>query len=63
MLYPTFHKTIDPRNAWEPGTPWTPGPFPAVTTLEGDGNIVSNFHMRYACGSNARPFCTDLLSF
>ena len=63
MLYPTFHKTIDPRNAWEPGTPWTPGPFPAVTTLEGDGNVVSNFHMRYACGSNARLFCTDLLSF
>eukprot|EP01050_Picozoa_sp_SAG11_P008980 SAG11_NODE_819_length_7017_cov_3.801821_1_plen_396_part_00 len=48
MRFPTFHKTIDPRGAWVPGTPWSPGPLPAVTTLEGNGNTVSSFHMRYA---------------
>ena len=41
LMFPTFHKTIDPR-----GT--KVGPFPAVTTLEGNDSVVSRFHLRYA---------------
>ena len=39
MQFPTFHKTVDPR-----GT--EVGPFPAVTTLEGNNSVVSKFHLR-----------------
>eukprot|EP01052_Picozoa_sp_SAG31_P038991 SAG31_NODE_5316_length_2613_cov_3.281225_2_plen_472_part_00 len=41
LNFPTYHKTIDPR-----GT--VTGPFPAMTTLEGNDSVISKFHMRYA---------------
>ena len=41
LAFPTYHKTIDPRGTEQ-------GPFPAVTTLEGNDSVVSRFHLRYA---------------
>ena len=41
IMYPSYHRTIDPRDV-------TPGPIPAQTTLEGDDGKVEKIWMRYA---------------
>eukprot|EP01043_Picozoa_sp_COSAG02_P027513 COSAG02_NODE_1628_length_11586_cov_3.954644_5_plen_729_part_00 len=41
LTYPSFHKTIDPRNP-------VPGPIPAQTLLHGNDGSISRMHLRYA---------------
>ena len=41
LLFPSYHKTIDPRDP-------VPGPIPAQTVLEGDDGSIERLHMRYA---------------
>ena len=41
LMYPSYHKTIDPRDP-------VPGPIPAQTVLQGDDGSLERLHMRYA---------------